>query len=263
LDIPCTFDRPSRRRGPPNRHAEAIKKRRLEDQNGPASPASPTHAAQALAALSGSHQYTAESICPLDTLQLLINDFFTYIHPLCPFPHEPTFRQQWQERADLREPKFLALLASMVATLVASFPRKARLDLKAERREYMFPTHMSLVNRCQQVCHAARGPGYLGRDDLDVYDACTSYFLGLTGAYTLRWRQCRLYFGECLTILRALGLNKARPENTYAEISAALSGQTDGADGYRFPDVITEQIAGRLFWTCFVGMRYVRACVRA
>ena len=75
LDIPCTFDRPSRRRGPPNRHAEAVKRRRLDEERGspqlPA-PSSPTHAAQALAALS-SHPATAssvstEAILPIETI---------------------------------------------------------------------------------------------------------------------------------------------------------------------------------------------------
>jgi hypothetical protein len=198
--------------------------------------------------------FTAESICPLDTLQLLINDFFTYIHPLCPFPHEPTFREMWNRREDITNRPFLALLASMIGALVASFPRKARIDLKAQQREKMFPNHMALVSRCQHVCDAARGIGYLDRPDLDVYDACTSYFLGLTGAYTFRARQCRLYFSECLTIMRALGLHKAPVEPSYADL---LTGEVNGPGYQETPimDKVAEQVARRLFWTSFVGMR--------
>lgn len=160
----------------------------------------------------------------------------------------------WDQREDIHNRPFLSLLASMIGALVASFPRKARIDLKAQRREKMFPNHMALVNRCQQVCAAARGIGYLDRTDLDVYDACTSYFLGLTGAYTFRARQCRLYFGECLTILRALGLHKAPAEPSYADL---LTGDANSS-GYQGPpvmDKIAEQIGRRLFWTSFVGMR--------
>ncbi|CAN9428189.1 unnamed protein product [Alternaria alternata] len=94
LEIPCTFERPSRRRGPPNRHAEAIKKRRIGDvDSGSSNPQSPTNAAHALAQLQSSHptQLSAEEICALPTLNALIDDFFTYIHPLCPFPHEPSY----------------------------------------------------------------------------------------------------------------------------------------------------------------------------
>lgn len=269
LDIPCTFDRPSRRRGPPNRHAEAIKRRRLEEAaggsphaSGHSSPSSPTHAAQALAALSSytsNQQLSAESICPIDTLDLLIDDFFTYIHPLCPFPHEPSFREAWKRREDLQNNSFLALLASMIGVLVASFPRKPRLHLKAQKRENLFPNHMSLVNQCQKICSLARGPGYLESENLNVYDAATSYFLALAGIYTFRWRLGRLYFGECLTIIRALGLHKEK-EQTYTRLGALSSSVGSHAadhEGNPGPvvDNITLEMGRRIFWTMFVSVR--------
>ncbi|KAL2354343.1 hypothetical protein BJ546DRAFT_843711 [Cryomyces antarcticus] len=261
LDIPCTFDRPSRRRGPPNRHAEAIKRRRLESPgvSGPSSPSSPTNAAQALAALSSHPPLSAESICDTTLLELLIQDFFTYIHPLCPFPHEPSFRESFRQREDYNNRPFLALLASMIGALVASFPRRPRLHLKALGKENLFPNHMSLVLRCQKVAAAARGAGYLERDDLNIYDAATSYFLGLTGVYTYRWRQGRLYFGECLTIIRALGLNKAK-EHRYTPLGslpAALGPHESNYDGPRDGglDHITLEIGRRIFWTMFVSSR--------
>jgi hypothetical protein len=267
LDIPCTFDRPSRRRGPPNRHAEAIKRRRLEEGTvGSAhtlsSPSSPTNAAQALAALSSAtsgQQLTAESICPIETLDLLIDDFFTYIHPLCPFPHEPSFREAWKRREDLNNKSFLALLAAMMGALVSSFPRKPRLHLKAHKRDHLFPNHMALVNRCQQVCSMARGPGYLESESLSVYDAATSYFMALMGVYTFRWRLGRLYFGECLNILRTLGLHKSK-EQTYTPLGAlptAMGSHGENFDGNRDQQVdnITVEMGRRIFWTMFVGVK--------
>ncbi|KAK5151255.1 hypothetical protein LTS14_009425 [Recurvomyces mirabilis] len=269
LDIPCTFDRPSRRRGPPNRHAEAIKRRRLEEAGGSphtlSSPSSPTHAAQALAALSSAtsgQQITAESICPIETVDLLIDDFFTYIHPLCPFPHEPSFREAWKRREDLNNKSFLALLAAMIGALVSSFPRKPRLHLKAHRREHMFPNHMSLVNRCQQVCAMARGPGYLESESLSVYDAATSYFLALMGTYTFRWRLGRLYFGECLNIIRTLGLHKPK-DHTFTQLGAFPA--SVGAHGTHFDgsrdapvDNITLEMGRRIFWTMFVSVKTIQ-----
>ncbi|KAH6644102.1 hypothetical protein C7974DRAFT_14361 [Boeremia exigua] len=266
LEIPCTFERPSRRRGPPNRHAEAIKKRRLEDTSPTVahqSPQSPTNAAHALAQLQSSNptQLSAESICPLSTMNSLIDDFFTYIHPLCPFPHEPSFREAWARREDYSNPSFLALLASMIAALVSSFPRKPRLHLKTQTR-HDYPSHLSLVDKCREVCAQARGPGYLDRPGLNVYDACTSYFLGLTGAYVFQWRQLRLYFAECLTIIRSLGLHKAQ-EQGYTHLGAVPSAwgsngpNHDGTRDFKL-DYITEQIGRRVFWTVFVGVRTIQ-----
>ncbi|KAK3109763.1 hypothetical protein LTR53_016620, partial [Teratosphaeriaceae sp. CCFEE 6253] len=261
--------RPSRRRGPPNRHAEAIKRRRIEEgvslDSGPSSPSSPTHAAQALAALSSGasgQQLSAESICPMETLNLLIEDFFTYIHPLCPFPHEPSFREAWKRREDLTNKPFLALLASMIGALVSSFPRKPRLHLKAHRREHLFPNHMSLVHRCQQLCVLARGPGYLESETLSVYDAATSYFLALMGTYTFRWRLGRLYFGECLTILRTLGLHKTK-EHTFTQMGLLPTAMGSNGDQHdRVPDQpvdnITLEMGRRIFWTMFVSIKTIQ-----
>ncbi|KAL5389285.1 hypothetical protein DPSP01_002598 [Paraphaeosphaeria sporulosa] len=265
LDIPCTFERPSRRRGPPNRHAEAIKKKRRieEGEIDPAQPhaaSSPTNAAHALAQLAAPPRPkpTAESICSLPIMNSLIDDFFTYIHPLCPFPHEPSFREAWNNREDCGNDSFLALLASMVAALVASFPRKPRLHLKHQTRDF-FPSHLALVDRCREICAQARGPGYLDKPSLNVYDACTSYFLGLVGGYTFRWRQLRLYLGECLTILRTLGLHKAK-EQGYTYLGQLP--EATGSSGPKFEgsrdvplDYITEQIGRRVFYTLFVGVR--------
>ncbi|KAJ8108544.1 hypothetical protein OPT61_g8100 [Boeremia exigua] len=241
-----------------------IKKRRLDDtDSGHASPQSPTNAAHALAQLQSSNptQLSADSICPFATMNALIDDFFTYIHPLCPFPHEPSFREAWARREDYSNPSFLALLASMISALVASFPRKPRLHLKTQTR-HEYPSHLSLVDKCREVCAQARGPGYLDRPGLNVYDACTSYFLGLTGAYVFQWRQLRLYFAECLTIIRSLGLHKAHDQG-YTHLGAVPSAwgsngpNYDGTRDFKL-DYITEQIGRRVFWTVFVGVRTIQ-----
>ncbi|OBT87367.1 hypothetical protein VE02_04194 [Pseudogymnoascus sp. 03VT05] len=244
LEIPCTFERPSRRRGPPNRHAESIKRRRLEEgspsrQFSTPSPSSPSNVAATLASFSSHAVLSAESICPFSILELLVDDFFTYIHPLAPFPHEPSFRAAFKQREDLSNPSFLALLASMIGMLVASFPRKPIMHLKAQHQEKLFPNSISLVERCHKVAVEARGAGYLDRD-LTVYDAVTSYFLGLAGAYTINWHQCRLYFGETFTISRAVGVQRAN-ENAKT--------------GDNKVDFIKQEIGRRMFWVMVVGVR--------
>jgi len=192
---------------------------------------------------------SAEQICPLSTLKLLVDDFFTYISPLCPFPHEPSFRMGFENREDLRSPTFLALLASMVGVLVASFPRQPRLRLKAEQREHIFPNSIAFVERCHNVATQARGPGYLDNENLNVYDAATSYFLGLSGAYTFKWKQTRLYFGETLTILRCIGAHKTgRPGGT-------LENNNYDHSSMEQVDYIKQEIGRRIFWVMFVGVR--------
>ena len=105
----------------------------------------------------------------------------------------------------------------------------------------------------------ARGPGYLENDNLSVYDAATSYFLALMGVYTFRWRLGRLYFGECLTIVRTLGLHKPK-EQTYTQLGTlpkAVGSHGASFEGSRDQPVdnITLEMGRRIFWTMFVGIK--------
>lgn len=140
---------------------------------------------------------------------------------------------------------------------MASFPRKPRLHLKAQHRAELFPSSISLVGRCHKVAVAARGAGYLDKE-LSVYDACTSYFLGLAAAYTFQWRQCRLYFGETLNIIRALGAHKLKDPGMLSVGSLPVTFGGDGTryDGQQEPvDYIRQEIGRRVFWIMFVGVR--------
>lgn len=146
----------------------------------------------------------------------------------------------------------------MIATLVASFPRKPRSHLKAQGREHLFANSISLVQQCQRTAVAARGIGYLEREDLNVHDAIVSYFLGLTGLYTFRWKLCRLYFGEAITIASTIGLFKGQSSARQGDLPGPPRSQNQkvGVHHDEQMDYVTNEIGRRLIWTMFVGVRY-------
>ncbi|PWY63234.1 hypothetical protein BO83DRAFT_324534 [Aspergillus eucalypticola CBS 122712] len=267
LDIPCTYERPSRRRGPPNRHAEAFKKQKLAESpagspspSDHATPGGPGSVGSTTIPSSTPAPLSAESICSMPTLGLLIDDFFTYIHPLVPVPHEPTFRAALERRDDLSNPTFLALTAAMVGTLVASFPRRPKRHLKTEAEKAAFPHSMALVRRCHDVAVQARGYGYLDRS-ATVYDAATSYFLGLCAGYVWHMRRCRAYFAECLTMIHVYDLS--RQSNHFRAMippspssSSRYSQDPFGGATADLPvDIIEQELGRRLFYTTIVGYR--------
>ncbi|PYH99274.1 hypothetical protein BO71DRAFT_369657 [Aspergillus ellipticus CBS 707.79] len=267
LDIPCTYERPSRRRGPPNRHAEAFKKQKLaETPSGSPSPSDqttpgPPGPVGSTISPSTSASLSLESICSLPTIRRLVDDFFIYIHPLVPIPHEPTFRAALERRDDLVNPTFLALTAVMIGTLVASFPRRPKLHLKNEAEKAAFPHSMALVRRCHDVAVQARGTGYLDRS-ATVYDAAISYFLGLCSGYVWHIRRCRAYFAECLTMLHVYDL--CRPSNRFSSSmtpttpnsSSSLHSQDPfGATAELQVDLVEQELGRRLFYTTLVGYR--------
>ena len=256
LDIPCTYERPSRRRGPPNKHAEAIKRQRVESQQRQSSPyatAPPTPSYPIAAPQSNAVPaiLCADSICPIELVQLLIDDFFTYVHPLCPFPHEPTFRENFRQRKDISDRPFLALLAAMIGALIAQFPRRPRKHMREMGRLNLFRSSSEFVDHCGKIVGEARGLGYLERHDLGVYDAATSYFLICMNSHVYRWKLCDLYLGECFTIIRALGFYSPRPAYPPMDIGST------GILGGEYTNFIEEEMGRRLYWIIFVTVRYV------
>lgn len=255
LGVECTYERETKRRGPPNKHAEAAKaakRARLDVAVAgfpPASP-SPQNAAKTLMNISADGILDAESIAPMPVLELLVDDFFTYIHPLAPFPHEPTFRQSFANREDRTRPEFLGLLASMIGTLVASFPRSAREHLKAQHSTHLFPKAIVLVEKCRDIALLTRGSKWILKQPKTLEDACTSYFLGLAGNYTLQWNPSRHFMAETLILIRELGF--VRPKHA-GELP------TFGADPYSPEPLpfnhVKDQIGKRLFWCLLLGIR--------
>ncbi|RAL09543.1 uncharacterized protein BO97DRAFT_351680 [Aspergillus homomorphus CBS 101889] len=267
LDIPCTYERPSRRRGPPNRHAEAFKKRKLgESPSGSPSPSDPTSPVPPAVGGGGidpsviPYPASLEAICSMPTIRLLIDDYFTYIHPLVPIPHEPTFRAALERREDLTNRTFLALAAAMIGTSVASFPRRPKRHLKTEAEKSAFPHSMALVKRCHDVAVQARGTGYLDRT-ATVYDAAISYLLGLCSCYAWHIRRCRVYLAECLTMLHVYDLYRHSNRLSYVTVSSPksassrLSQEPNGVSGESPVNIIERELGRRLFYLVIVGYR--------
>jgi hypothetical protein len=254
LGVDCTYNRETKRRGPPNKHAEAAKaakRSRMEPQptGFPASP-SPQNAAKTLMNISSDAVLDAESIAPMPVLELLVDDFFTYIHPLAPFPHEPTFRQSFANREDRAKPEFLGLLSSMIGALVASFPRSAREHLKAQHSTHLFPKAIVMVEKCRDIALHTRGSRWPIKQPKTLDDVATSYFLGLSSAYTIQYNAARHFFAETLTLIRELGFTRPKHQGDQP---------TFGSDPYTSElqpfNHVKDQIAKRIFWCLLLGIR--------
>ena len=262
LEVPCTYDRPSKRRGPTNQVAKKLKEARLNSPGatGLSQPSSPTNAAHTLASFASNPVISADTICHWSILRCLVDDYFTHIHPLVQLPHEPSFRSAFERREDVSNPTFLAMLASMIGCLVASFPRKAQQHFRLHNMESLLPTPISLVERCHRIALEAQGVGYLDKN-LTIHDAVTSYLLGLTSAYMFNRPSCILYFRRCLTILTTVGAHKP---NTIIGIPrpgpappARMTSNGHGLEGPKAIDVdlVMQEICRRTFWVMFASAR--------
>ncbi|WYZ33820.1 hypothetical protein EsH8_I_000096 [Colletotrichum jinshuiense] len=266
LNVDCTFTRELKRRGPPNKHAEAARaarRQRIEPGISPTTAAfssygaavtpspSPHNAAQALVSIAeGPARLDAEAIAPLPILELLIDDFFTYIHPLAPFPHEPTFRHSFANREDRTNPEFLGLLASMIAALVASFPRSARQHLKTQHSTHLFPRAIVMIEKCRDIALDTRGARWALKQPKSLDDAATSYFLGLAAGYTFEINRYRHFTSECLSLIRELGFHRPKHPNELP----TFGNDNCSPDPLPFHH-IKDQIGKRIFWCLLLGVR--------
>ncbi|EGX96511.1 Fungal transcriptional regulatory protein [Cordyceps militaris CM01] len=254
LNVDCTYHRETKRRGPPNKHAEAAKaakKARHEGEiDGFSASPSPHIAAKTLLTISSDAVLDAESIAPMPVLELLIDDFFTYVHPLAPFPHEPTFRQSFANREDRTRPEFLGLLSSMIGALVASFPRCVREHLKSQHSIHLFPKAVVMVDKCRDIALHTRGARWPIKQPKTLDDAMASYFLGLGAAYTIQFNVARVFLSETLTLIRELGFTRPKHQGEQPNFGH----ESYGNEPLPF-NHIKDQIGKRIFWCLLLGNR--------
>ena len=189
---------------------------------------------------------------------LLVDDFFSYMHPLHPFPHEPSFRHAlFTERRDARDPHFLALVASMIGMLVSCYPRCPLKRLKELHLKYLFRSSSEFITRCRDVALEARGFSVFSRRDVNIYDAVISYFLAQIATNTFNVSEGELYFGECFNMLRALGYQRFHAaEDQHGRVQSpgfAPFGQAPSTPQHT--SLIDREIALRLYWSLYQTVR--------
>ncbi|KAF2457615.1 hypothetical protein BDY21DRAFT_344343 [Lineolata rhizophorae] len=234
-NVTCTYNRPPRQRGPTSKHVQnalSLQSQTPLDPNLglPIAPApAPSYVQEATSPVIRVPDSAArlESIGPLDVVSLLIGDFFNFLYALHPFPEEAVLRERLRQRHDLMDARFVALVSSIVGATALACPRNARARLLDAQQFGPSADPASFVNRCQQVCYEARGPGYLASITLNEDDAATSYFLGLIEASRRRLSQSARYFSECITIL----------STTYQ------------------PNLTAHDSGRRVFWAAYMGLR--------
>lgn len=225
-------------------------------------PSSPHQTAQTLAAFAQQAVLSAEAICPLPLIRSLVDDYFTYIHPVVPVPHKQSFMHALDQREDVHNATFLALLASMLGCLVASFPRRPRQHFRHYRLESQFPTPMNFISRCQQITLQALGTGHLLRQ-LSIHDAIISYLQGLTAVYTYDRHSTLIYFKQCLSIMSTIGVHKAkkfssRPAGAPPARMVPNGHVLEGPQPGEVVDCIDQELRKRTFWLMFVSVRSIR-----
>jgi hypothetical protein len=204
-------------------------------------------------------QLSVETIFPFNIMQALLDGFFVYLYPLCPFPHEPNFRKSWEMREDRTSNSFLALLCSMVGAFISTFPREAGTIIDLSSAGTGVRELHSHIKNCRYVCNAARALDVLLSDRLGTQEAATSVYLALIQMNDHKWQQCQLYLSQCFSILSSMDANGCfgDPQSEACQYRSSdasrrkhrISGCTINHKPYR--NHVEAQIGRRIFWRAF------------
>lgn len=214
LDIPCTFNRPRKRRGPLSKHAEAI---RVSLSAG--GPAGPVPLADYANAIVNSHWLIL--FAPTATLDRVLDLWFLHIHPVAPILHRRRFMQRLHRGDANTDRTFCGLVVSVCAATVATLPR-ARPDCAPVTVSY-----------CVEF---AERHELLQRQPLVALDA-----------YSLDWCIAMYNFGNALASVA--GIDDVRAYHLGSEAAAGVRYLAH----YRMPDMgmPEQQLLKRLFWLLF------------
>lgn len=205
-EIPCLFTAPAKKRGPPNAYVEALRSRMQQtsshqylspyspaeglqtasdgrsstpvgsqaadqDYNTPKLPSGDGHHAHSLGfnGLSVAHNHGMLSLAPQDILDVMFEDFFNLVFPICPIILESQFRDRLANPSMYTD-SFLALSGAILgATLACLRLNHVKYGGLVYEDAYKFAT------------------GYLGtnyRDRITVETAATLEYLSLGDAFS-------------------------------------------------------------------------------
>ncbi|PVH77460.1 hypothetical protein DL98DRAFT_637555 [Cadophora sp. DSE1049] len=134
LAVPCTRNRPRKKRGPPNRyrivdHLQNCCQEEIVDLPS----TSPTSTSTTAITPNSTSTYLAplsilDQIAPRETIRRIIDDWFNLIHSVCPIHHRANFLKRLGNGDLDNDPEFLAVVISLCCATVSSLPRKAAVD---------------------------------------------------------------------------------------------------------------------------------------
>ncbi|CAK7203090.1 hypothetical protein SEUCBS139899_005819 [Sporothrix eucalyptigena] len=176
-------------------------------------------------------------LCPLECMELILNDFHDYIYPVLPVVHLPTImdainKPLWTDKPANRI-VFRTVMAVAAAT-VASIPRRF-----AAYSNGKYATVQAMVDRALRLVILSRVVSPTHLDDDRTLESCvTSLVLSLAAFYTGRGGIARNLTNEAVVLFRSLGLYRKEEHKDLSDFDS--------------------EICKRLFWMFYINQIHDR-----
>ncbi|KAH8669750.1 hypothetical protein BGZ60DRAFT_40262 [Tricladium varicosporioides] len=241
LSVPCTFSNTQKRRGRPHRTLARFLAARepLHASNENISFSTPKSAGS-VGTNSSTHEVlphclpivslissiTIEHLCPIPVFYRIISDYLTFIYPITPIPHRPTFNSALSSRLYDHDPEFLRLCLSICAMTVSSLQRRM------PSYGFGYYNHAGgMVQRVDQLITASR----LATNELDPSSSNTmicSFLLGMASHYVGKPMRGWVLINESIQVSRSLNLA--------------------AKEGYDGRDLVDTEMCKRAFWMLYI-----------
>ncbi|KAH7028914.1 uncharacterized protein B0I36DRAFT_290164 [Microdochium trichocladiopsis] len=188
----CTFLLPLRARGPtPGRKAvpahHQIAAWQVDPHESKTDTAIPTRV------------HATDILFSRELVLLVLNDYVTYVYPLLPVVHRPSFAADLEGGRDARDGDLLALVVSLCAATVGLLPSR----LPTYRAHGLpFETRTAMANHCFRLNQGFRGPAYF--DTISHSKWASTYMLGIAIHQTGNANLWRMLEVEAMQLLRLL-----------------------------------------------------------
>lgn len=174
--------------------------------------------------------YATDILFPRDLVRFILNDYVTYIYPLIPVIHRPSFETDLDGNRDLHDDDFLTLIVSLCAVTVGLLP--SRLQTYREFSSPLpFHTRSEMANCCYKLNQSFRDTTYF--DTVSHQKWASSFLLGVTFHQTGNNNLWRMFEVESMQLLRLLEVQHI---SSYAGL-----------------DAIEVQLRKKAFWLMFYG----------
>lgn len=172
--------------------------------------------------------YATDVLFPRDLVQFVLQDYVTYVYPVVPVIHIPTFKDNLSREHDSENQDFLSLVFSLCALTISLLPSRFRFYREHES-PLPFKTRTEVANHCYNLNQSLRDIEYW--DTVSHQKWASSYLLALTFHQTGNANLWRMLEVESMQLLRLL---EVQHSSNYAGL-----------------DAIETQLRKKAFWLMF------------
>jgi hypothetical protein len=150
--------------------------------------------------------FRTDALCSRELLMIIIDDYLTWIYPLVPVVHRPTFRGNLEQNRDLHDSDFLCLIFCLCAATLGFLPKVFTKYQVLAGDVSSFTSRTDVINRCYTLCMEQRGPYYF--DTVNFQKWAIAYLMQITHLQIANHNLSRMMEVEAMQVARLLGLHR-------------------------------------------------------